>query len=355
MTRYIGIDPGKSETTAVEIVNGKAIMSSVPSVVAPHPASFERVRQQSLNGGGNYAKHISLNGNHWQGGAMAWRKANPIMRFDAKRFTSEAIKAIIFLALDGLGIDNEDLAVYFALPYNLTKDPDAYELLIKELETLYIGSHHMAVNGVHKKFTISKIGMDAQPKLALFGHLFDDNLKWIPTDRRPRDKYVIYDHGFGDLGIVTIDDMVIDDSKTEEREVGMSEAAKILIKLIDLEYKNRLNLFDADALIRQAVEFQNAGGHEPMQAIAQIDGYPKDVMNLALTALNQYLPIPLGFAHEMTGNGNGVGKIMVGGGAYALHGPLQEAIGSGIMLDAEPSTTVARGAAKFAKAKFSRG
>lgn len=358
MTRYIGIDLGKYETTAAEIVNGVANISRVPSVVAPQYTTYEKIRQQSLvEGLENSSKHISVNGLHWISGPMAWKNQNAVIRLDPERFTSDPMRAIIFLALDGMGITSEDFAIYFAVPYNLTTDPVEYETLLKKLQDIYLGQHHVAIDGVHKIVKISQIGMEAQPKLAIFGAMFDDQMKWKMDGRASTDDFIIYDHGFGDLAVVTIRNLKIDDDATEEREVGMSNAAKILIKLLQLEYKNRLNLFDADALIRQAVIAKNLNGSAPQPTVinAQINGATKDVADQAMRALNQYLSTPLGFAHEKTGLQNNACKIMVGGGAHALHGPLQEAIEGEIMMDGEPSTTVARGAAKVAKKKFSRG
>lgn len=356
--RNIGLDLGSTTTIAAEVANNQVVTNIVPSVVSPTHLSHNELTEQTdyigTNGNGSLQRtHVSLQGYHYWAGHGAWNGRNTIQRFDDKRFYQREQVLLSLLAIAGLPDANgAGFAVQMAVPQNLTIDETELALLREQMRTAYLGKHHLAINGKKWVITIKEINLDSQPKMAFFDLGFNTKLAWVlGPDFKHTDKFVLFDQGGNDFGILSIENGQVVDDKSEEKRLGMTTCAKELQKILIRSYGLRdLTVWECDELIQQAVKHRN--GDDGARAMVKINGYPRNVTQEASKALEQFIPLCVNFAHDVVGEASTVGKMIAGGGAYALHRPLSELFGHITKPTGDPIVSIASGAAKVAQWKF---
>jgi len=357
--RSIGLDLGSTTTIAAEVINGVVETVIVPSVLAPLHLAYRELPDHidygiETNGNGSLHKtHLSIDGLHYWGGHNAWRGRTPLQRFDNERFYQREQLGLSLLALAGLPDANgAGFEVQIAVPQNLTIDRNRLELFRSQMENTYLGKHHFALNGERWTMTIERINIDSQPKMGFFAMGFDTSLTWVlGPDFKSSDSFVLFDQGGNDFGIISIDNGKIVSDKCRERQLGMTKCAKDLLQRLEKSYAVRdLTVWEADELIQQAVDYRD--GDESARATIRVNGYPRDVTEEALSALDQFIPLCVNFAYDVVGEATSVGKMIVGGGTYALHKPLSQVFGHITKPTGDPITMIARGAAIVAQWKF---
>ena len=263
------------------------------------------------------------------------RYVRPIQRTDFDMLSGAwEQRALTYAALYRLlGAGEHRVWLLAALPIQAMRDVAVRGRLAAWLG----GRHEFRVGRRRAAVEVERVAAAPQPLGAYFAWGLDDAGRWA-RDAKDAQRRV----GVIDLGFNTLDLLVLEGGRPVRRytggdQLGVSRAAARLVSEVQRRYHRRLDLHEADDLLRAA-----AGGGE-----AETGGV--DVGALARGALAQWVGEVVDYLNAQWGAEPNLAATLVTGGGALAAGAQLAARWPGATVLRDPVTANARGLARYAR------
>lgn len=343
--RKIGLDPGFSSLKLVEI-DGETINSFLLPATVGLPAQTES--GLSLAGvavGQRRAvrpMEVSFEGLNYLVGPNVADYVKPIHRMDFDRFTdSPELRASIYAAFYKiLNGGSHLLATAIALPVTVLQNKTDAERVERGIRGWMVGDHEFTVNGVATRLTVVNVRTRIpQPVAGWFDWGLDNTGQWMQGAEAFKSPTLVIDQGFNTLDVLAVCDGKISQRHSGGETLGMRRAAERLAEIVKQRYSVYLDLLEADKLIRQVGDGE--------QAKIYVDGEAVVVNTEAKQALQALEADAVQFIERILSRGRMYRVLLTGGGALSLMRRLLQMFPTATVLY-DPVMANARGLAKLA-------